>query len=157
MNTIKTSFTNDFQISHQLKVLDAIGVEIRFNIKYVDGKLTVTLNKIRFTGSFIEVKRLLNHPKINYAGFIISSIELFQLQMPNKTSLAQSALSSGFSPKQSNFEKIVDNLYIQSLKSVEQEQEHLTKQFTNVLNQNLIFLEEAISNFCSLRNKSLKW
>jgi len=157
IQTIKTSFTNDFQIKHQLKVLEAIGVEMKFDFTYKNNVYFVTVRKIKFSESFIETKKLINNPKIGISNFKILKIEPFQLKMPNKVSLAQNAISSGFSPKNSNFERIVDNLYEQSLQSVIQEQERLTEQFTNVLNQNLIFLEEAISIFCSLHNRRLRW
>ncbi len=157
LETIKTSFANDFQINHQLKVLEAIGVEMKFDFAYEKNVRTVTLREIKFSKSFIEAKKLINSPKIGISKFKILKIEPFILQKPNKVSLAQSAVSSGFSPKNSHFERIVDNLYEQSLRSVTQEQERLTEQFTNVLNQNLIFLEEAISIFCSLHNRCLRW
>ena len=157
IETIKTSFANDFQIIHQLKVLEAIGIEMEFDFEYVNNMFSVTLSKAKFTESLLESKKLINSPKVGVSNFKIINIEPFELQKPNKVLLAQSAADSGFSVKNSNFERIIDRLYKQSLQSVTQEQECLREQYTNVLNQNLIFLQEAISIFCSLHNRSLKW
>ncbi len=155
-NTIKKSFSNDFQINHQIKVLNAIGVNVKFTFQFINENLTIVPSDIKFSNSFIKTKRLQNNPSINFEDFTIIDIELFKLKKPNKELLAKNAISSGFSLKISNFEKIVDNIYSQSLKSIEQEEEKLTKQFTNVLNQNLVFLKEAISIFCSLHNRKLR-
>ena len=149
LNTIKKSFSNDFQIRHQLNVLQANGVDIKFKMEVINNNLVIELKSIQIQKSFLESKGILNFPSIEFLEFKVKNIDLFELEKPNKTLLAQSAMKGGFSPLVSNFDKIVDHIYKQSVQDIENKQELFREKLKTVLNQNLIFLEEAIADFIS--------
>ncbi|WP_428737652.1 hypothetical protein [Sulfurimonas sp.] len=144
---IENSFYNDRAIRHQLGVLNALGVKIQFHMGRTNNQPEIQILHIEFASAYLKEKSILNIPKIIFTNYQIESMELFQLEKPNKELLTQSAINGGFSPQFSNFELVVESIYNEALHDVKVQEKRLTQQFKTVLNQNLLFLQDAVNQF----------
>jgi uncharacterized 2Fe-2S/4Fe-4S cluster protein (DUF4445 family) len=147
---IKKIFFNDPQVCYQLNVLNAVGVDISMRVEVVRGRFVIEPELVEILQSYLDIKNIINRPSIKLSAYTVQSIDALEICKPQKELLRQSAIRGGFSPRNSNFETIVERIYQESLKDVKRQEEQLRETLLTVLNQNLKFLQKAVANFIEL-------
>jgi len=152
---IKNIFFNDLQVRHQLNVLNAVGIDISMRVEVIKDRFVIKPERIEILQSYLDVDNIINRPSIKLSSYTVQSIEAFEIRKPQKELLRQSAIRGGFSPRNSNFETIVERIYQESLKDVTKREELLRETLFSVLNQNLKFLQKAVADFIELHEGRL--
>jgi len=145
--TIKDMFDKDYSIKQELATLNANGLDIDTNIEFIDNLFEVKLSNPRFTKSFLNSNNILNIPSVSLSHFEIDIEDIFELELPNKQELRQSAINGGFTPQHNNFEDIVEDIYKSAIKDIEKTATTISDAFTLNSNLALGFLKEAVNQF----------